>query len=30
VANSYAKIGARGRADAATYALRTGPLPITR
>jgi DNA-binding NarL/FixJ family response regulator len=27
VANIYAKIGARGRADAATYALRHGLLP---
>jgi non-specific serine/threonine protein kinase len=30
VANIYAKIGARGRADAATYALRQGLLPSTR
>jgi predicted ATPase/DNA-binding CsgD family transcriptional regulator len=30
VANIYAKIGARGRADAATYALREGLLPTTR
>jgi DNA-binding NarL/FixJ family response regulator len=29
VANIYAKIGARGRADAATYALRQGLLPTT-
>ena len=29
VANVYAKIGARGRADAATYALRHGLLPST-
>jgi non-specific serine/threonine protein kinase len=29
VANIYAKIGARGRADAATYALRHGLLPTT-
>jgi DNA-binding NarL/FixJ family response regulator len=27
VANIYTKIGARGRADAATYALRHGLLP---
>jgi DNA-binding NarL/FixJ family response regulator len=30
VANIYAKIGARGRADAATYALRHGLLPTPR
>jgi len=29
VANIYAKIGARGRADAATYALRHGLLPTS-
>ena len=29
VANIYAKIGARGRAEAATYALREGLLPTT-
>ena len=27
VASAYAKTGARGRADAATYALREGLLP---